>query len=110
MCRVRGILPRVRQFFKSLPLTATPVFSLTHRAASDWVRAAAPHALQIEPCAAFGTHRIPRGMGGVDRRAHRFPIIPQRVQAVGAYADKTALVGPRGGGFDLFRQSDQVGV
>ena len=38
MCRVPGILPRVRQFFKSLPLTATPVFSRTHRAASAWVR------------------------------------------------------------------------
>ncbi len=35
-----------------------------------------PHALQVEPCAAFGAHRIPRGAGGVDRRAYRLVVVP----------------------------------
>ena len=38
MRRVDGILPRLRQFAKSLPVTLTPVFSRIHRAASAWVR------------------------------------------------------------------------
>ena len=112
-CRVPGILPRVRQFFKSLPLTATPVFSRTHRAASACVRVMcmSPALRRYSNRTRFksshaphsGAHRIPRGAGGVDRRAYRLVVVPFVFRQSGAYADKTALAGVRGGGFDLFR-------